>query len=227
MRTHVTYQRGPHEKSVAVVLHAATVVVIERAGLNRVALANEVLSKNIRNVNILLPPIETIQTAVRVLLELREVSEIILNVIIVGAAEDARAEVVVRKNEATKIRDKGLNTDSRRNEVKVLIHVGQLHFGKCLFQRKLRVGAIRPATHINIHYARFARVEIVRQAECWRNLDRPITWPEGRITMEQLNSELKELIDRERLGLPKEFRAAGTRAADIGRFRRAAQLNGA
>src|SRR5436305_15050041 len=65
VRPHVANQGGPHQKSVAIEFAAAPIVVVKRAGLNCVALPNKVLSKNIRNVNVLLPSMESIQTADR------------------------------------------------------------------------------------------------------------------------------------------------------------------
>src|SRR3989442_3901262 len=138
VRPHVADQSRPHQKSVAIEFAAVPIVVVKRARLNRVTLLDEVLAKNIRNVNILLPPIESIQTAVRVLLELREVSRVELISIIVERTEYARAEIVVRKYEAAKIGDKRLNADARGNEIEILVNVRQLHFGKRFFQRKRR-----------------------------------------------------------------------------------------
>src|SRR2546423_11876544 len=141
VRPHVADQSRAHQKSVAIEFAAVPIVVVKRTGLNRVTLLDEVLSKNIRNVNILLPPTETIQAAVRVLLELREVSRVELISIVVERTKHASAEIVVRKNEAAKIGDERLNADARRNEIKVLVNVRQLHFGESFFQRKLRVRA--------------------------------------------------------------------------------------
>src|SRR5687767_15451758 len=61
VRPHIPNQRRARQKSVPVVLNTPTVVVVERAGLNRVTLADKVLPKNVRDVNVLLPPIETIE----------------------------------------------------------------------------------------------------------------------------------------------------------------------
>src|ERR1044072_4863810 len=99
MRSHVTDQSRPHQKSVAIEFAAVPIVVVERAGLNRVALLDKVLPTKIRNVNILLPSIETIQATVSVLLKLREISRVELISIIVERTEEPRAQVVIRKYE--------------------------------------------------------------------------------------------------------------------------------
>src|SRR5690349_12683350 len=66
--SHVTNQRRPHKKTIPIEFPAASIVVIKHARLNRVALLDEVLPKNIRHVNVLLSPIKTIQPAVSILL---------------------------------------------------------------------------------------------------------------------------------------------------------------
>src|SRR6202521_2210396 len=94
VRPHVANQCRPHQKPVPIEFVAAAIVVVERARLNRVALLDEVLTKDVRNVNILMTQIETIQPTVRVLLELREVRRVVLVTIVIKTAEDARAQRV-------------------------------------------------------------------------------------------------------------------------------------
>ena len=158
VRPHVANQSRPHQKSVAIEFAAAAIVVVERARLNRVTLLEEILPKNIRDVNILLPPIETIQAAVRVFLQLRKISRIELITVVAERSKQSRAQVVVGKNKATKIRHERLNPNPRRNKIKILVHVRQLHFRERFFQRKLRVRAIGAAPHVDIHDAGLAGV---------------------------------------------------------------------
>src|ERR1051325_6882186 len=73
VRPDIANQSRPHEKTVAVVLNIAPIIVVKCTRLDRVALANEILTKEIRDVNVLLTPIETVQPAISVLLKLREV----------------------------------------------------------------------------------------------------------------------------------------------------------
>src|SRR5260370_24772098 len=107
---------------------AAPIIVEERAGLNRVAFAYDVLRKNIRDVNVLLSSIETIQAAVRVFLKLREVSHVVLITIVVERSEYTRAQVIIGKNKSAEIRDERLNADAQRNEIKVRIDIGDFLF---------------------------------------------------------------------------------------------------
>ena len=83
MRPHVANQCRPHQKTVPIEFAAAAIVVVEHAGLNRVTLPDEVLPKQIGNVNILMPQIEAIQPAIRVLFELPKVSHVVLIAIII------------------------------------------------------------------------------------------------------------------------------------------------
>src|SRR5437870_6920190 len=159
--------------------------------------------------------IETIQTAVCVLLELREVRSIVLITIIIKRPENSSTQIVIGKNEAPKIRNEWLNPDTRRNKIKVLIHILELHFGEGFFQRKLRVGAISPPAHVDIYHAGLARIEVIRETKGRRDLDRPVARLVSRIAVEHLERELKYLVDGERFRLAKKFGAARTRAADV------------
>ena len=66
-----------------------------QTGLNSVALANEVLPEEIGDVDVLMPRIEAIKTAVGILLEQREIAGIVLIAIVAKRAKEPRAEIVV------------------------------------------------------------------------------------------------------------------------------------
>src|SRR5436305_10822091 len=57
VRSHIANQRGPDEKTIAVEFAAAAIVVVEPAGLNRVTLPDKILPKDIRDANVLMPPV--------------------------------------------------------------------------------------------------------------------------------------------------------------------------
>src|SRR5216683_2552716 len=69
MRSHIADQRRTHQKSIAVILDAAAIVVEMKTAFDRVTLANKVLAKNVGDVNVLMSRVETIQAAVGVLFE--------------------------------------------------------------------------------------------------------------------------------------------------------------
>src|ERR1041385_3290464 len=116
-RADVANRRGPHQKAVAIEFHAASIVVVMKAALDRIALANEILSKNVGDVNVLMARVEAIEATVRVLLQHREVGAIELVAIVVKRAKHARAEIVVGKNKAAEVGDKRLNPSAHRDEI--------------------------------------------------------------------------------------------------------------
>src|SRR5829696_4902594 len=161
----ISNQRRSHQKSVAIKFNAASIVVVMKTSLDRVALANEVLVENVCYVNVLMARVEAIQTAVRVFLERREICGVELIPIVVESAKHARAEIVVGENKTAEIRNKRLNAGAYRNEIVVGVDVRQLHFAKRLFERGVPVSAIRAATNVDIDDAILTRIQIVRYAE--------------------------------------------------------------
>src|SRR6185369_4465950 len=101
--SHVADRCRPHQKTVAIKLDRASIVVVMKTSLNRVTLANEVLLENIRDVDVLMARVETVQTAVRVFLEHRKVSDVELVTIVIESTKHARAEVVIGKDKAAKV----------------------------------------------------------------------------------------------------------------------------
>src|SRR5437870_665721 len=107
--SHVANQRWPHQKAVAIILDARPIVVVVQAALNGEAFAYEVLSVKIGDVNILVPRVETIETAVGVLLKHRKIGRVVLITIVAERPKQTRAQIVIGKNEAAKIRNERLN----------------------------------------------------------------------------------------------------------------------
>ena|SRR5947208_1571306 len=93
--SHIANQGGSDEKTIAVEFAAAPIVVIVPAGLNRVALPDKILPKNIRDVDILMPPIEAIQTTVCIFLKLCKIRHVILITIIIKRSENSRGQIVI------------------------------------------------------------------------------------------------------------------------------------
>src|SRR5207237_4314867 len=63
VRPHITDQRRSHQKTVPIKFDAASIVVVMKASLNRVALANEVLPEDVCDVDVLVTRVEGIETA--------------------------------------------------------------------------------------------------------------------------------------------------------------------
>src|SRR6266699_2480377 len=140
MRSNISDQSRANQKTIAVILHAAPVVVVMQTALNCVALADKVLTEHVSDVDILMAGVETVQTAVRVLLQHRKVSGIELNPIVVSRAKETKTKIVIRKNEAAKIGNERLNTSTHGDEIVVCIHVPKFYFAKCLLKRNVRIG---------------------------------------------------------------------------------------
>src|ERR1044071_5585941 len=128
VRPNITNQRGTNQKAISIELDAAPIIVVVKTPLNRVALADEILPKDVGDVDVLMPRVETIETAVGILLQHREVRAVELVAIVIKRTEDARAEVVIGKDEAAKVGDKRLYTGAHGNEIVVRINVCKLNF---------------------------------------------------------------------------------------------------
>ena len=151
--------------------------------------------------------VKPVQAAVGVFLEHRKEGAVVLVAIIAQRSKEARAQIIVGKNKAAKVGNKRLDAGTHRDEIEVWAQVPELHFGESLFQRDVRVGAIGAAPHIDINDAVLARVHIVGNAECRRDLDRPIARPERRVAVEQLETQLQCFVGCELFRLAKEFPA--------------------
>src|SRR5689334_23168309 len=95
----------PGQKSILVVVPAVVVEIADEAELARVAFPNQVLPKNIRDVDLLIARIELVQVRIGVLLAHVEGGEIVLPAIVVVIAEKADAEIGVVKNKTAKVAD--------------------------------------------------------------------------------------------------------------------------
>src|SRR6266850_641032 len=142
VRANVANQSRTDQKTVAVIFHAAPVVVVKQASLDRIALANEVLAENVCDVDVLMARVEAVKATVRVLLQHREVGGVELNAIVVCRAKKAQAKIVVGKDKATKVRNEGLDPSAHGNEIVVCVDVPQFHFAKCFLKRDVCISAI-------------------------------------------------------------------------------------
>src|SRR5947208_5715472 len=142
MRSHISDQSRANQKTIAVILHAAPVVVVMQTALNCVALPDQILTEHVSDVDILMAGVETVQTAIGVLLQHGKVSGVELDPIVVSRAEETKAKIVIRKNEPAKVRNEWLNTGAHGDEIIVCIHVPEFYFGERLLKRNVRIGAI-------------------------------------------------------------------------------------
>src|SRR5690349_18235611 len=225
MRSDVANRRGPHEETVAIEFNAASIIVVMKAPGDRVALANEILAEDVRDVDVLMPRVETVEAAVRVLLQHRKIGAIELITIVIKRAKHARAEIVVGKNKTAEVGDKRLNTGTHGNEIVVRVEVSQFHFAKSFFKRRVPVSPICATSHVDVDNAVLTRVEIIRHAEGRRELDGPIARLERRVAVKQLEAELQRLCCRKLFRTPKKLRALRIDSAHARRCRRTTLLN--
>jgi len=69
------------------------------------------------------------------------------------------------------------------------------------------VGAIRAATDVDVDDTVLTRVQIVRDAEGWRELDRPVAWFERRVAVKEFKTELQSLVSRKLFRTSEELSA--------------------
>src|SRR5215813_3494032 len=80
--THIAYLGRPDKKAIVIELETRSVIVEMQAALNCVSLANEILAKEIRDVDVLMTRVESVEAAVRVLLQHGEEGCIVLVMIV-------------------------------------------------------------------------------------------------------------------------------------------------
>src|SRR5438270_3654182 len=163
MRAGVAYESGAHEKTVAVVLDAAAVVVEKNACLNRVAFGDKILSEYVCDIDVLRSLVEAIQPAVGIFFELMKVCEVELITVVAESAEETRAQVIIRIDKAAKVGDERLYACANGDEVVISICIREFHFAESLFERELCIRASSAATNIYIEDAVFTRARVVRQ----------------------------------------------------------------
>src|SRR2546423_11095976 len=100
---HGADRRRPRDEPVFIVMPAVIVEIADEGELAGVTFPNQVLPKNIRDINLLLARIELIEVGISVLLAHVERGEIVLPAIVVVIPENPDAEICVVKNKTAKI----------------------------------------------------------------------------------------------------------------------------
>src|SRR5438552_421767 len=78
-----------------------------------VAFPNQVLSKNIGDVNLLVPRVELIQIGKSIFLQHLEGGDVVLPAVVVVVPKNAHAQIGIVENKTAKIADEGLNAGAR------------------------------------------------------------------------------------------------------------------
>src|SRR6476660_6000208 len=107
---HTADGRRPHQKAVVVKMHAAIVAVVMKAEFRGVTLGQKVLHVNIRDVDLLPPVLECVESAVRIFLEEVEPRQVVGDAIGAQISEDSYPRLLLRKQKAAKIARELLNS---------------------------------------------------------------------------------------------------------------------
>src|SRR5216684_704596 len=127
MRLDEADRRRLHKEAVLVVEEAGALVEVRmEARRDRVAGRQEILTEVVRDDDLLIAPLEQVQLAVGLLLELIERRDVPLILVAAPRAEQPHAEVRVAIEEAAEIARERLDAGTHRDEVVVRSDVGQL-----------------------------------------------------------------------------------------------------
>ena len=113
MISHCADRRWPRDETVLVEVTAVIVEVADETELAGVAFPNQVLSKNIGDVNLLVPRVELIQIGKSIFLQHLEGGDVVLPAVVVVVPKNAHAQIGIVENKTAKIADEGLNAGAR------------------------------------------------------------------------------------------------------------------
>src|SRR4030081_3333428 len=116
---HASYRRRPNQEPIFVVMDAALIVVVMKAELGGVTLRESILYIDIGDPHLLMPGFEGVQTAVSILFQEVEISEVVIDTIRSQISEHSDRRVLVDKNKTTKIATEALDTGSNGYEIEI------------------------------------------------------------------------------------------------------------
>ena len=153
--------------------------------LDGVAWFEEILSINVRDHHLLLAIVHAIEAAIGVLFEHREVSEVVLVAIGIQSAEYSQPGFLVRKNKASKIAIKRLDSGAGRDEVVVAAEIGQFDFNESFLQANMGIQPCGSVTHVDVDDAVFLHGEVV-DVHFGRDFDAPVHGLERCVAVKQV-----------------------------------------
>src|SRR3984893_4503209 len=170
--------RGPRDEAVFVVMPAIVVEVSQETEFAGVTFPNQILSENVRDINLLLAPVELVEVRVSVFLQHVERGNVVLPAVVVVVAKNANAQVRVVENETAKIAHERLNAGAQGNKIVVVRQIAQMNFGERLLQRIEFLFPSRPVLRIRIHDVSLLHVDVVMIVN-GEQAQRPIDWLES------------------------------------------------
>src|SRR5262249_28003370 len=233
-----------YAQSVIVLKGARLVGVVEPAELERVALDEGILAKEVRDVDLLvahidLGELDRVQLAVGVFLEHVEHRQVVLIPVRPDVAEHPRAEVRVAEDKASKIAGEFLDAHAHRGRIEErrttalapfaaqeryqFRRIAQTPFEEHSLDGVESVDARLAFAHILIDDAVFARPQIidVRNEGCF---EPPVNRFERSVAFEHVEGHDEILVDEILPAATEKFKAAGKLAADVLRHRQPAEV---
>src|SRR5262245_20801785 len=236
--------RRGHSQSVIVLESCRLVGVVERAELERVALDEGVLAKDVGDIHLLVAhlnfgEIDRIQRAVGVFLEHVEIRQVVLIPVRLEIAEHPHAEVRVVENEAAKIAGEFLNAHAHRGSIEEwrapafavfaaqewnqFGGIAQTPLEKHLLDGVESVYTRFAFARISIDDAVFTRPQIIDVRD-EGHFEPPVDRFERGVALEHVEGHGEILIDEILPAETEKFKAAGTLAAQVLRDRKAADV---
>ena len=215
--------RGPRDETVFVVMAAIVVEVSQETELAGVTFPNQILSENVRDVNLLLAPAELVEVRVSVFLEHVEGGDVVLPAVVVVIAENTNAQVGVVENETAEIAHERLNAGAHGNEIVVVRQIAQMNFGERLLQSIEFPFASRPVLRIRIDDVSLLHGDVVMIVNS-EKAQRPIDRLEGGLAFEKIDTDGKIVRVKKLIAQPEEFRTVRASCAHATRRRKFARF---
>ena len=215
--------RGANEKAVVVIVEAGIVFVPGGDEFRGVTGKNEVLQVHVAEKDLLVAPVEGVESAVGIFFEELKIGDVVFDAITVEVSENTQGRFFVDKEKPTEVGVELLDAGARRDEVVVGTEVVELHFSKGFLEGDLIVEAVGAAAGIGAHETELADFQVV-ETELRSDANAPVDGLEGRVAVKQIKGETKRLIKEGLFSFAKETRAARASAADVAGRRNAAAI---
>src|SRR5579872_4260941 len=184
-----------------------------KAGLNGVAGLEKVLAIDVRDQDLLITVVESIQAAVGIFFEHREVRGVVLIPVGVQVSKDSQAGLLVEEDESAEIAVEGLNAGAGGDEIVGMGEVGELGFDERFLQADMRIDACGSFADVDIHDAGFLDGEIV-DVDFGSELDPPVDGTESCIAVKKVGRKRQVFVHGELAESSEESGALGARRAD-------------
>src|SRR6266850_1243565 len=174
--------RGANKEAVVVIVKAGIVFVPGSDEFRGVAGKKEVLEIDVAEKDLLVAPVERVESAVGVFFEKMEIGNVVFDAITVEVAEDTQGRLFVDKKKAAEVGVELLDAGARGDEIVVGTEVMELHFDEGFLQAEMIVEAVGAAARVRADEAELADLQIV-EAELRSDANTPVDGLEGRVAV--------------------------------------------